>query len=301
MLGSKQGNPAGEYDPSGLLMHAAKDKDDMIFVSLNYRLGALGFLGGPEVKRDGNLNAGLLDQRLALEWVQQNIHLFGGARDRVTVMGESAGGGSILLHMAARGGKGLTPFAQAILQSPASIPTGKEADSSFGDFLTQVNVNDLAEARKVDEKTIIAANAAQIGGAPTTTYIFGPVIDGDYVPQEPISMVKPDHLDLSVKVMTGHNSFEGAFFFDPTIKTEEQFKSWLARSLPGLAEQSQKYLMESLYPARFDGSLGYIDQDTRQMKLWSEAVIDCNYELLNKAVKNKGYACEFYNERDNRR
>lgn len=67
----------------------------MIFVALNYRLGAFGWLSGSVVQRDGTANVGLLDQRLALEWVRENIARFGGDPNRVTVMGESAGAGSI--------------------------------------------------------------------------------------------------------------------------------------------------------------------------------------------------------------
>ena len=71
----------------------------MIFVAINYRLGIFGWLSGEEFERDGDVNAGLRDQAMALDWVQQNIYSFGGDKDRVTVMGDSAGGGSILLHM----------------------------------------------------------------------------------------------------------------------------------------------------------------------------------------------------------
>jgi carboxylesterase type B len=60
----------------------------MVFVAINYRLGAFGWLSGPEVDSAGTPNAGLYDQRLALEWVQQNIHLFGGDASKVTVLGE---------------------------------------------------------------------------------------------------------------------------------------------------------------------------------------------------------------------
>jgi carboxylesterase type B len=64
-------------------------------VALNYRLGALGWIAGPTVQASGAVsNAGLYDQRLALKWVQDNIHLFGGDPSQVTVMGESAGGKS---------------------------------------------------------------------------------------------------------------------------------------------------------------------------------------------------------------
>jgi carboxylesterase type B len=62
------------------------------------QLGAFGFLSSDEVYRKGVANAGLLDQQLALQWVQQYIHLFGGDRMRVTIFGESAGGGSVMLH-----------------------------------------------------------------------------------------------------------------------------------------------------------------------------------------------------------
>ena len=62
------------------------------------QLGAFGFLSSDEVYRKGVPNAGLLDQQLALQWVQQYIHLFGGDRTRVTIFGESAGGGSVMLH-----------------------------------------------------------------------------------------------------------------------------------------------------------------------------------------------------------
>jgi carboxylesterase type B len=74
-------------------MKAASQRDGLVFVAMNYRLGAFGFLAGPSLQAAGGVaNAGLLDQRFALEWIQQYIHLFGGDPERVTIMGESAGG-----------------------------------------------------------------------------------------------------------------------------------------------------------------------------------------------------------------
>ena len=93
--------------------------EGIIFVSFNYRLGAFGWLSGPTLQSDGTANAGLYDQRLALQWVQDNIHTFGGDPNRVTVIGESAGGGSILHQITAFGGfQGPVPFQQGVLQSP---------------------------------------------------------------------------------------------------------------------------------------------------------------------------------------
>ena len=90
--GSKNQNPAGLIAASG-----NASSGDVIYVSLNYRLGALGWMTGPSYLAEGGTsNLGLYDQRFALEWVQKYIHLFGGDKNRVTLFGESAGGGSIM-------------------------------------------------------------------------------------------------------------------------------------------------------------------------------------------------------------
>jgi carboxylesterase type B len=249
-------------------------------------------MSGPEIQKNGNLNAGLLDQRFALQWIQDNIHLFGGSKDRVTLMGESAGGGSILFHMTANDGKGAGLFSQAIAQSPATIPTMQVAQDSYSQFLSYLNVSNLEGARAADTNAVIAANAAQIGAAPTTTYIYGPVIDGKYITGSPTKLLKDGKFEKSVKVLAGHNVFEGAFFFDPNVTTNNEFTAWISRSFAGLKSKDATYLANTLYPPKFDGSLGYVDYDTRQMKLWSEAVIDCNYYWIGEAVQSKGYACE---------
>lgn len=266
----------------------------MIYVALNYRLGALGFLAGPELAADGDLNAGLLDQRLALDWVQKHIHLFGGSPQRVTVMGESAGGGSAILQMAAFGGeRGPVPFAQIIAQSPAAMPKAQPAPDTFSDFLAALNVSTLDEARQASSADVIRANEVQIAAAPDTNYNFGPVIDGKFVPDTIGKLLITGSYDEAVKVFSSHNSFEGGFFYDPAVRTEEDFRHWLEKSISGLEQTQRGYLTESIYPPTFDGSLGYVDQATRQMVLWGEAVIICHFWSLNQALDGIGYACEF--------
>lgn len=93
--GGGYGSGSNQLDFSKLI---ASNGGNFIAVSIQYRLNAFGFLSSDEVHLKGTPNAGLLDQQLALQWVQQYIHLFGGDKTQVTIFGQSAGGGSVMLH-----------------------------------------------------------------------------------------------------------------------------------------------------------------------------------------------------------
>ena len=86
----------------------------LIHVSIQYRLGAYGFLGGSEISENGVSNAGLLDQRSALEWVHKHISKFGGDPSKITIIGGSAGGGSVMNQMIMYGGVANPPFRAVI-------------------------------------------------------------------------------------------------------------------------------------------------------------------------------------------
>lgn len=112
------GSKTDGFDPTGLLARSQNGDDDdgVVYVAINYRLGAFGWMSGPTFQTNGTANAGLHDQRFALEWVQEHISKFGGDPKRVTVFGESAGGGSIMGQITAYGGKkGPAPFSQVRL------------------------------------------------------------------------------------------------------------------------------------------------------------------------------------------
>ena len=95
------------------------NNDSFIGVAIQYRLGAFGFLSSDEVQRYGAANAGLLDQQFALQWVQSYIRLFGGDPAHVTVAGQSAGAGSVMLQAMAYGGYlGDSLFENAFAASP---------------------------------------------------------------------------------------------------------------------------------------------------------------------------------------
>ncbi|CAG2114000.1 unnamed protein product, partial [Medioppia subpectinata] len=91
--------------------------NDVVVVSVNYRVGPLGFLYGADRTAPGN--AGFYDQLLALKWVRENIHAFGGDRDQMTIFGQSAGSWSVSAHILSPLSKGL--FKRAIMQSGAHM------------------------------------------------------------------------------------------------------------------------------------------------------------------------------------
>ena len=171
-------NKAEGGSPIGLLERSAEHTEGAVFVAIAYRLGAFGWLSGPTFQKNGTPNVGLLDQRLALEWVQNYAHLFGGDAKRVTVLGESAGAGSILHHITAYGGAkgpGQLPFQQAVTQS-ASIhnPTQSKLleEQVFQSFLDAAGVGTLDEARQLPSETLQLANKKIIYSAAFGLYIF---------------------------------------------------------------------------------------------------------------------------------
>ncbi|KAG9127263.1 hypothetical protein FRC07_015121 [Ceratobasidium sp. 392] len=112
---------AASYDPTAMIQAS---NNSFVAVIIQYRLGMFGFLPGTEVKKHGDLNAGLLDVQFALKWTRQNIHLWGGDPSRVTLWGESAGAGAVLMQVVANGGK-TSPqlFKRAIASSTYVPPT----------------------------------------------------------------------------------------------------------------------------------------------------------------------------------
>ncbi len=118
---------AQSYNGSLLITQSVARGKPIIFVAVNYRLGAFGFLGGSEVLADGAANLGLLDQRMGLEWVVDNIAGFGGDPAAVTIWGESSGSISVFDQLALFDGnntyKGRPLFRGAIMDSGSITPT----------------------------------------------------------------------------------------------------------------------------------------------------------------------------------
>jgi carboxylesterase type B len=154
-------------DPTGLLAASGNSSNgEIIYVSINYRLGAFGFQAGPSFNAEGGVsNVGLYDQRFALQWIHNYIHIFGGDKNLVTVFGESAGGGSIMHQITAYGGtRGKVSFQQAIPQSPGwwPIQSDVQTENTYQAFLRLTNTSSLAELRALPSEALNRANAQQV-------------------------------------------------------------------------------------------------------------------------------------------
>ncbi|MGB3471010.1 MAG: carboxylesterase family protein [Erythrobacter sp.] len=152
---------------------------DIVFVSLNYRLGALGFLPHPLLdEEDPNAVSGyygLADQVAALQWIQSNIAAFGGAPDNVTIFGESAGGGNIAALLRMRSASGL--FHRAAIQSGALAPydaVDYEAATKAGEKLFDtLEAKTLEQMRATPWEELVDQTPIVL-----PDYYFGPVADG---------------------------------------------------------------------------------------------------------------------------
>jgi len=265
-------------------------------VELNYRLGAMGWLSGPSLQAAGGVsNAGLYDQRLALEWVQQHIHLFGGDPTRVTVMGESAGGGSIMHQITAYGGQKPVPFQQAIPQSPGwlPVPSNWGQENIAQEFLALLNVSTIEEARQLSSEAIIAANAQQVANSGYGGFTYGPVVDGSFVPALPPLLLAQGAFAKDVTVMVGHNADEGPLFTPPNATTNAAVLEYIKSNYVDVQDSVAEYIVNTLYPADYNGSFPYTSGLSRTVRIISESIFTCNSYYLGLAFGNKTFAYEF--------
>ncbi|KAF8854312.1 alpha/beta-hydrolase [Acephala macrosclerotiorum] len=279
----------------------AHGKTGVIYVAINYRLGLFGFLSGPTFStQGGTANNGLLDQRMAIEWVQANIQKFGGDPNKLTVMGESAGGGSTIHQVTAYGGlKGKVPFQKAIIQSGAFLPVPGPVrpENIFDKFLARGNLTSLSDARAATTEHLQLVNAILVGEAPFGDFTFNPVVDGSFAPDLPGKLLLSGGYDKSLTLLIGHNDDEGLFFTSPFLPDgdEETFKkNVILVSFPDAdATNASSYILNTLYPPVFDGSQGYTNEIARADYIVSEALFACNAEYLARAFGTQAYAYDF--------
>jgi para-nitrobenzyl esterase len=197
-------------------------KKGVVFVSVAYRVGALGFLAHPQLSAEQgghSGNYGLLDQIAGLQWVKRNIAAFGGNPNRVTIFGESAGGISVSMLAASPLAKDL--FQGVISESGGSfapprlsneggenVPPLAVAERNGEAFLSKLGASSIADVRKVSADAILKATAPGLGS-------FWPVFDGYVLLGDQYDLYESGHYNQT-PVLIGSNADEGALFVAKT-------------------------------------------------------------------------------------
>jgi para-nitrobenzyl esterase len=195
--------------------------DDVVVVTFNHRLGALGYLHLEDIAQDfeGAGTAGMRDIVAALEWVRDNIASFGGDPDNVTIFGESGGGAKVSVLMALPAAKGL--FHRAVIQSGPAIQmaTREDGTKTALQVLAELGLGnkEVAKLRSMPAEKILAAQGvvqARAANGPMAERRrrgFNPVIDGSYFPGGPFNPDAPA-VSAHVPLMIGSNKDEQSLF-----------------------------------------------------------------------------------------
>ncbi len=248
-------------------------RDGIVYVAINYRVGADGFL----YLGDGNANMGLLDQIMALEWVRDNIAAFGGDPANVTVFGESAGAMSIGILLSMPRARGL--FRRAIPESGAAhtVMSAATARRMGGYLAERLGVEATREAiAKVPTERLLRAqaelkadvfrdlNPGRWGIEVVTAGLpFHPVIDGEVIPSRPIDRIAAG-AGSDVDVLVGTNTDDWRLFLAMSGMIEKTTDEALAgmTALYGLPVKETMAAYRARYPGASPGDLlGALETD----------------------------------------
>ncbi|KAG0698021.1 Alpha/Beta hydrolase protein [Suillus ampliporus] len=279
---------ANTYNGAALILES---NHGVITVVLQYRLGLFGFLAGEVVKEGGALNAGLLDQNYALQWVQAYIGSFGGDPTKVTIWGESAGAGSVLQHVVAHGGNTQPPLFKTAMTSSTYLPSQYNYNDRIPEMLYSMvvdgtncssNSDTLSCLRAADVNTLQTLNdhinLNGFFGTPT----FVPVVDGDFISERPTVTISEGRLNGD-HLLAITNSREGNNFVDQSMTLD-------------IADYV-KTLFPNFGPAQVAGAVmiyqnqgSSIDQANLVM---SESIFTCPSYYLLKAFEEQAWKGEF--------
>ncbi|KAJ7593139.1 cholinesterase [Mycena floridula] len=278
-------------------------RGDVVEVTINYRLSSLGFLAVPNTTITGNFGIG--DQVTALEWVQENIHLFGGDKQRVTIWGQSAGGGSVRALMASP--KATGKFAAAI---PSSNLAGYDYATTYSKYLTIDEEATLAaipiiqETNCADQADVVEClsqfDAASLVTLPDVARYV--VVDHDYILSDSLQVTGKGPV-AKVPVLWGTTADDGAAFIGypsaneslqtaiETILTTDLTDAVLSSSLFPLPDTGNSTLDIFNVTARIatDSLFRCLDQATVFSALNHHVLEDAWYYQFDRSYQTPGF------------
>uniref|UniRef100_A0A8H7XU31 Carboxylic ester hydrolase n=1 Tax=Psilocybe cubensis TaxID=181762 RepID=A0A8H7XU31_PSICU len=268
--------------------------------------------GGSEIAESGAINAGFLDQRAALKWVQRYIGQFGGDSGHVTIWGQSAGAGSIMYHLMANNGDTEGLFHAAIMDSPPLVYTPAFNDdydegifqqfaelAGCGNGTTAAKDGQLNCLRKLTSTKLAKAGSSLLAARPDTLFLFAPVVDNILIKERPVEAYKAGRF-AHVPVIAGSNTDEGAHWSstvpDPAANTsfpnatETTVFNFLVGQYPSLTSETITTTGFSLYPLESFG--GNVSLQGQQM--YGEARYICSALMSTPAVPAFGNSAYQY-------
>lgn len=276
--------------PEPFLQAAKSQGKDIIYVAANYRLGLFGWLNGANfIDEGGKPNAGLHDQNLALSWIQDYIGLFGGDKSSVTVMGQSAGGSSILHHIVSGAGAvALKPnFSQAIIQSPAFLPVPDfySMDQVYIEAKRRTGIyrGGLDALQKKSTFDLMIANIYMTFYSQYGRFKFGPAVDADYVPELPGQLLLNNTYHKGIPVILGHTALDGLLFVPPWLRDNDDVQDYIIDIYPYLPESVLETVKKDIYYGIPKKGLE-ISKINAVSDLLDDLAISCNNNYLTNAI-----------------
>ena len=192
-----------------------------------------GFAQSSALAASQSLNAALYDQRMGLEWVQENIHFFGGDPQRITVFGESAGASSIGYQISAFGGTKPAPFQRVILQSgEAETRPGKtgnlsavhtEAVTELVNCTSSSSAAELACLRDLPLETLLdAIIQCEFEVSSSGLAVWQPIAPSTFAPDTPTNLIRNGQFVKNIDLLTLWNENDGTYFVTPNITTDAE-------------------------------------------------------------------------------
>ena len=227
----------------------------IIVVAINYRVSIYGFLASSEIHNGASLNNGLKDQRMALQWVHDNIAKFGGDPKHVILGGDSAGAGSVTLQLAAYGGRNDNLFHGSIAESQSfgAIRTVAESQYQYDDLVSRTNCggskDTLACLRNLDNQTLQTQNIRTRfpGTTADPLFAYNPTIDNDFVQDYTFNLFSSGKF-VKLPAIYGDVSNEGTVFVPKSAGDSiDTSNAWLQAQFPAI-NSTQLSVLQSLYP-----------------------------------------------------
>ncbi|KAI1105192.1 carboxylesterase family protein [Jackrogersella minutella] len=284
--------------PDGMILESVKNGLPIIHVAMNYRLGFFGFSQSNALEFEGSENAGLRDQRLAIEWARDNIEYFGGDPTKITISGQSSGGLAVGMQIMAFGGSKPAPFQRSVSESQTLEPgiTGNFTINAFQAVVDYVGCNTSALHSAETVACLRGLNMSALEAAAEATYesdithnigdIWLPVVDNDFLPAAPSQLIAERRF-AKVTAMMGWCQDDVALFTDTSIATANDTRAFIQGYLPSLSSANLDALL-ALYPSVEFAATELSAEFWRTARIFRDVLMTCEPVYYGGALAAAG-------------